>query len=135
MAFDPTIPATGAPATSEMLRNQFTGLADLIAAIPAGPEGPPGPQGPPFAAAMVDSVATLPYYEVATVSSYYDGTYVRFTFGIPQGVPGEVSLVQLNDAISFTSANSNAVSTLTEPSPTVEELAAKLNELITALRR
>ena len=135
MAFDPTLPAEGSPLVSAEMRSQLNGLADLIAAVPAGPEGPPGPQGPPFAAAMVDSVATLPYYEVATVSSYYDGTYVRFTFGIPQGVPGEVSLIQLNDAISFTSANSNAVATLTEPSPTVEELAAKLNELITALRR
>ncbi len=84
---------------------------------------------------MMDSVATLPCYEVATASSFYDGTYVRFTSGIPQGEPGEVSLVLLNDAISFTSANSNAVSTPTEPTLTVEELAAKLNELILALRR
>ena len=135
MAFDPTLPLENTETDAVQMRNQLNGLKDLIDAIPAGPEGPPGPQGPPFAAAMVDSVTTLPYYEVATVSSYYDGTYVRFTFGIPQGVPGEVSLIQLNDAISFTSANSNAVSTLTEPSPTVEDLAAKLNELITALRR
>ena len=135
MAFDPTLPLENTETDAVQMRNQLNGLKDLIDAIPAGPEGPPGPQGPPFAAAMVDSVATLPSYEVATVTSYYDGTYVRFTFGIPQGVPGEVSLVQLNDAISFTSANSNGVATLTEPSPTVEELAAKLNELITALRR
>ncbi len=51
---------------------QFTGLADLISANPAGPAGPQGDagaQGPPFAAAVVDGVTTLLPLAGATVIS------------------------------------------------------------------
>ena len=46
MAFDPTLPANNAEVRSEELRNQFTGLKDLIDAVPA----PPAPQLPVYAA-------------------------------------------------------------------------------------
>ena len=58
-----------------------------------------------------------------------------------KGLPGEVSAVQLEDAINGTSTNSNAVDTLgmvvTDP-PTqseVQQIADKVDELIAALRR
>jgi len=52
----------------------------------------------------------------------------------PQGPPGEVSAQQLSDAIAGTSANTNAVEWLAADAdlPTV---VAKINELLTALRR
>ena len=121
-----------------------------------GSPGATGPQGPPFANAVVDWVTTLNPGDNATVSVFFDGSNVRFQFGIPrgsngtngndgapgaQGPPGEVSNAQLTNAISSTSMNSNGVSTLdTVPSdpPTYadyEALRAKVNELIGALRR
>lgn len=66
---------------------------------------------------------------------------VHFTFGIPQGVPGEVSAADLSAAIDGTSSNTNGVATLgmavSDP-PTqaeVQTIADKLDELINALRR
>ena len=112
-----------------------------------GGPGPVGPQGPPFASAIVDGVNTLNPGDPATVSVNFDGSNVRFTFGIPRGndgsagTPGEVSLNDLNNAISGTSNNTNSLSTLdTSPSdpPSLADyqaLQAKVNELIIALRR
>jgi hypothetical protein len=124
--------------------------------IPQGPEGPQGimgPQGPPFGGALVDGVTTLNPWDNATVNTTFDGSNVRFTFGIPrgqtgndgspgpQGPPGEVTNAQLASAISGTSNNSNGVNTLnltvSDP-PTqgeMQAIAAKLDELINALRR
>jgi hypothetical protein len=118
-----------------------------------GGQGPQGAQGPPFAQAVVDSVTTLDPGQPATVQTSFDGSNVRFTFGIPrgqngndggsgpQGQPGEVTFMQLNSAINGTSNNSNGVNplvmTVSDP-PTVGEvqaIASKLDELILALRR
>jgi hypothetical protein len=87
------------------------------------------------------------------VQTSFDGSNVRFQFGIPkgqigndgmqgpQGAPGEVTTMQLNSAINTTSANSNGVNllgmTVSDP-PTqgeVQAIADKLDELILALRR
>lgn len=107
-----------------------------------GNDGGPGPQGPPFANAIIDSVTTLPPGSAATVSIIFDGSNVRFTFGIPAGVdgaagaPGEVSQAQLDAAIAGTSANTNGITTLDSvpgDPPTFadyEALRAKVNELI-----
>ena len=46
MAFDPTLPFAHSEITSAELRNQFTGLKDLIDAVPA-----PGPEADPVFAA------------------------------------------------------------------------------------
>ncbi len=136
----------GDPAT---VAANFDGSAvRLLFGIPRGNTGGPGP---PFAAAMVDSVTTLNPGDPATVQTSFDGSTVRLSFGIPrgqegqagqQGVPGEVTNAQLNSAISGTSSNTNAVATLDTPfandPPTLadlEVLRAKMNELITALRR
>ena len=57
------------------------------------------------------------------------------------GRPGEVSLVDLNNALqnylSQCTSNSNSVSTLNNSysAPESEELRSKMNELIAALRR
>jgi hypothetical protein len=124
--------------------------------IPQGAEGPQGimgPQGPPFGGALVDGVTTLNPWDNATVNTSFDGSNVRFTFGIPRGQPGndgspgppgppgEVTNAQLSSAINGTSNNSNGVNTLnltvSDP-PTqgeVQAIAAKLDELINALRR
>ncbi len=119
-----------------------------------GGTGPQGPQGPPFANALVDSVTTLNPGDNATVQTSFDGSNVRFQFGIPrgqngndggsgpQGLPGEVTMAQLSTAIKGTSNNSNGVNTLDTPfandPPTLADLElmrVKLNELITTLRR
>ena len=112
--------------------------------IPQGQEGLVGPAGPPFAQAVVDSVTTLNPGDSATVGVSFDGTNVRFTFGIPrgndgsngsggsQGQPGEITQAQLNSAISGTSANTNSVGTLDTgfADPDMEALRQKLNEMI-----
>jgi len=120
-----------------------------------GNDGAPGPQGPPFANAIVDSVTTLNPGESATVDLIFDGTNVRFTFGIPRGADGatgdtgqngEVTQVDLNNALqgtlSQTSNNSNGVNTLDNPftndPPTMADLELMrqaYNELVLALRR
>ena len=116
-----------------------------------GSTGPIGPQGPPFSQAIVDAVNTLPPGSAATVDASFDGTNVRFTFGIPRGndgatgatgANGEVSQVDLINAITNTSANSNAVPTLDTPftndPPTLadlEQMRQAYNTLVLALRR
>ena len=144
MAFDPSLPADGSPLDAGEMRSQLTGLESMINAVPAGPpgpEGPTGPQGPPFAGAEVESTVTLPPFNPASVSVMFDGTNVRFSFGIPQGNPGEVSIIDLNAAIGSVISGSSSVSTSVElllptnPNPTILDVAAKLDELILALRR
>jgi hypothetical protein len=113
----------------------------------AGPVGPEGPQGPAFAQAIVDAVNTLPPSSAATVAVSFDGTFVHFTFGIPQGsdgaqgLPGEVSQADLNNALlntlNQTSGHTNAVTTLDSPfaDPDMEAMRQKMNELILNGRR
>ncbi len=98
---------------------------------------------------MVDSVTTLDPSQAATVQTSFDGSNVRFTFGIPrgsygsngsdgaQGPPGEITQAQLNSAISGTSNNTNGVSTLDTgfADPDMEALRLKLNEMILNGRR
>ena len=114
-----------------------------------GPPGNDGAQGPPFAQAVVDGVTTLDPGNPATVGVSFDGSNVRFTFGIPrgndgsngsdgsQGPPGEISQAQLDSAISGTSANTNNVSTLDTAfaDPDMEAMRQKLNEMILNGRR
>ena len=161
MPFDPTKPAPGDDLDAVLMRNQLNALKTLVDAVPAGPAGP---QGPPFAGVVVDGVTTLPPGTPVSVTAFFDGSDVRFTFGIPKGADGlngsngndgppgpagEVTNGALNAAITAalgaaaaaSSANSNGVATLgltvSDP-PTQAEmqaLANKLDELITALRR
>ncbi len=144
MPFDPTYPPAHAEIESAPLRSQFNALKALIDAVPAGPAGP---QGPAFADAAVTSVTTLDPGQPAVVGIDFDGSTVNFSFEIPRGqdgsdgANGEVSALELQDAIAGTSANSNGVDflylTVSDP-PTMEEMQSivdKVNELITALRR
>ena len=114
-----------------------------------GGQGPQGILGPPFAQAVVDGVTTLDPGQQATVQTSFDGSNVRFTFGIPrgsdgsngsdgsQGPPGDISQAQLDSAISGTSANTNSVSTLDTgfADPDMEALRQKVNEMILNGRR
>ena len=114
-----------------------------------GGQGPQGIQGLPFAQAVVDGVTTLDPGQQATVQTSFDGSNVRFTFGIPrgsdgsngsdgsQGPPGDISQAQLDSAISGTSANTNSVSTLDTAfaDPDMEAIRQKLNEMILNGRR
>ena len=114
-----------------------------------GPPGNDGAHGPPFAQAIVDSVTTLDPGNPATVGVSFDGSNVRFTFGIPrgndgsngsdgsQGPPGDISQAQLDSAISGTSNNTNAVSTLDTgfADPDMEAMRQKVNEMILNGRR
>lgn len=125
-------------------------------AIPRGQTGnygAQGPQGPAFGTAVVDNTTTLNPGENANVSVSFDGMNVHFNFGIPRGADGatgpqgptgatgEVTNAALETAIAGTSANSNTVATLDVPfsdPPTLADLEAvraKMNELISALRR
>ena len=105
--------------------------------------------------AVVDGVTTLNAGESATVDLIFDGTNVRFTFGIPRGSDGatgatgqngEVTQVDLNNALqntlSQTSSVTNQVSTLDTPftndPPTtadMEVMRQAYNDLVLALRR
>ena len=112
-----------------------------------GSDGAQGPQGLPFANAIVDSVTTLNPGEAATVGVTFDGSNVRFNFGLPRGndgaagLPGEVSQTDLNNGLlntlNQTSANTNAVSTLNTPfaDSDAEALRLAYNTLVQALRR
>jgi hypothetical protein len=116
-----------------------------------GPPGNDGAQGPPFAQAVVDSVTTLDPGNPASVGVSFDGSNVRFTFGIPRGSdgatgqPGEVSQTDLNNGLLNTlsqcSANSNGVGTLGQSADAsynpsqIQDLINKVDELINALRR
>ena len=54
-----------------------------------GEQGVQGVQGPPFAQAVIDGVTTLDPGQPATVSCWFDGSNVHFTFGIPRGADGQ----------------------------------------------
>ncbi len=64
----------------------FRGSFSKVA--PWAAHGIPGQQGPPFANAIIDAVNTLNPGESATVSVSFDGSNVRFNFGIPRGTDG-----------------------------------------------
>ena len=111
---------------------------------------------------MVEGVTTLNPGDPASVTTFFGGSNVRFTFAIsrgadgtagsngtngndgaqgPQGPQGEVTNGALAAAIAGTSANTNGVATLglsvSDP-PTQAEMQAvadKLDALIAALRR
>lgn len=148
-----TLPSgTAAAATVNVVGNtlHFTFGLPQGAQGEAGPQGQEGQAGQPFALAVVDAVDTLPAGSAATVDVSFDGTNVRFTFGIPQGndgatgdqgPPGEVTQVDLDNGLASTlaetSANTNAVGTLDSvfADPDMEMLRAKMNELILNGRR
>ncbi|MCB1211666.1 MAG: hypothetical protein KDK97_20245 [Verrucomicrobiales bacterium] len=134
--YDPALPTDGSLIVANVLRDQFNGLADMIAAIQT------------ITSAQVDGVTTLNPGNPATVSASIAAGVLHLSFGIPQGdtgeqgPPGEVSQGDLENAINYqTSNNTNAVSTLgtyvSDP-PTQGEVQAivdKLDELINALKR
>jgi hypothetical protein len=143
--FDPALPATVAAV--------FDGTnVKLAFGIPRGQQGNEGPQGitgatgatgPAFTNFVVNAVDTLPPGNQASVTTTFDGTAVRFTFGIPQGANGSQGIqgVPGPSDLSGTSNNSNGVAALgiavSDP-PTQAEMqavVAKIDELITALRR
>ena len=85
MAYDPKFPADHAELTGAVFRSQFNGLNDKIDSTLVGPPGPPGP---PFAQAVVETVSTVGPDDAATVGVLFDGSNVRFSFGIPRGHDG-----------------------------------------------
>ena len=111
------------------MRAQFNGLKDLIDNIGS------------ITNAQVDAVTTLPAGDAATVDASITGRVLHFSFGIPQGPTGGVTLDQLANVINGSSANSNSVGTLglgvnDPPSGAdLQQVVNKLDELILALRR
>jgi hypothetical protein len=82
---------------------------------------------------VVDGVTTLPPGDNATVDVSFDGTDVHFSFGIPQGAPGEqgppgeVTTQQLDDAIATTAQNPSGIGPFTggfSDPPTQAEMEA-----------
>jgi hypothetical protein len=142
MAFDPTKPAANSPNSSAEMRAQLNGLKDLIDAIAT------------ISTAVVDGVSTLQPGDPATVSVSVTGNTLHFTFGIPQGhdgqqgpqgLPGEVTQTDLNNAeqnmLMQSSANSNGVGSIAMNADVnydhnqLQAVINKLDELINALRR
>ena len=147
MPFDPNVPVHNAELTSAMFRGQFTGLKELIDAIPAGPpgqEGPagaPGPEGPQGQQGPAGPEGPMgPQGDPGGPQGPAGPEGPQGPTG-PQGPPGEVTQTDLNNGLLNTlsqcSNMSNGVSTLDTPyaDPAAEELRNKLNELINALRR
>ncbi|MBI3878568.1 MAG: collagen-like protein [Verrucomicrobia bacterium] len=126
MPFDPSLPADGSPNSSAEMRAQLIALHDEITTIP---QGPPGNDGAPG----------LPGDKGDKGDSGDKGD--TGDQGVP-GLAGEVSTVQLDNAIAGASSNTNAVATLdtsgfSDP-PTLADLLAvanKLNEFLTTARR
>ena len=160
MPYDPALPPDAANLIAAVLRGQFAGLKALLDALAAGT----------VTAVLVDAVNTVAPGSPAGVAAQVTGNTLHLTFSIPQGndgaqglpgmtgndgpqgtpgAQGEVSLAQLNTAITDalaaaaaaaaanSSANSNGVATLNGPfaDPDSEALRVKVNELLTALRR
>ena len=142
MPFDPTKPANNSPNSSAEMRAQFNGLKALMDAIATINTG------------VVDAVNTLPPGDPATVSLNVVANTLHFTFGIPQGhdgqqgpqgLPGEVSQTDLNNAaqnmLMQSSANSNGVGSIAMNADVnydhnqLQAVINKLDELINALRR
>jgi hypothetical protein len=136
MPFDPTLPISGTPLQSAVMRGQFNGLKDLIDAVPT------------ITSAVVDAVNTLPAGDPAAADASVSSGVLHLTFGIPEGQsgpPGEVTQEGLDNAIigalSQTSNNSSGVATLSEAADSsynmnqMQTVMAKLDELINALRR
>ena len=98
---------------------------------PQGPQGdpggPPGPQGPPGNDGMQGPQG----------NDGPQGPQGNEGNQGPQGPPGEVTQAALDAAILGTSANTNAIGTLDTvfPDPALEEIRAKINELILNGRR
>jgi hypothetical protein len=138
MPFDPNYPPFEAPIESAPLRDNLNALHDEITTIPQGPPGPPGPEGPMGpSGAQGETGPQGPQGEPGTPG----GPPGPQGEPGPQGPPGEVSLAQLDAAISGTSNNSNGVGELmimlSNPVSAAEgqQIVDKLNELIGALRR
>ena len=131
MPFDPTLPAANSGNSSAEMRSQLTSLKALIDAIQN------------LTAAQVTSTTTLDPNLPATASVSISGTTLNFTFGIPKGFdgsdgpPGEVSQIDLDDAINGTSNNSDGVELLSMAASDsdVQTIADKVDELLLALRR
>ena len=156
MPYDPQWPQNGQNIDADRFRAQFASLKDLIDAIQTISAAQVDvvntvPPGDPAAVALSVAGGTLHFtFDIPQGAHGADG--INGSSGSdggegppgpegPQGVPGEVTLQQLDDAIATTSANSNAVATLgmTVSDPPsqgeMQQIADKLDELITALRR
>ena len=78
-SFNPVLPLDGSLVVADVLRDQFNGLAALIAAVTS------------VDAAVVDGVQTLNPGDPATVALTVNAETLHFLFGIPrgnEGVPG-----------------------------------------------
>jgi hypothetical protein len=132
MPYDPNLPQAGTEIDAVQMRAQLNGLKSIIDAVPT------------ITSAVVDAVTTLPAGDPATVAASVMADVLHLTFGIPQGqsgLPGEVTLADMNAAIATTSSNSNAVVNLNELAEgtynqtQMQNVINKVDELINALRR
>ena len=140
MAFDPTLPINDSLVDAGELRSQFTGLKDVLDAGAV-------------TAAQTQSTGTLSPGSPATADVALNAGTLTFTFGIPAGMPGEVTQSQLSNDLSNavnnamlttlpqTSSNSNAVQNLNlTPAASYDPqqilaLVNAYNDLLNALRR
>ena len=76
-SFDPTLPLDGSLVVADVLRDQFNGLAAMIAAVTC------------VNAAVIDGVETLLPNEAAFVTLTVTDETLHFLFGIPRGQEGQ----------------------------------------------
>ena len=124
MPYNPTLPLDDSLMVAGEMRSQFAGLKTLIDQVPAGPPGPRGPAGPEGPAGA-DGAMGPQGAEGPQGAQGPDGP--EGPEGPSGGPPGEVSLAQLETAISGTALNPNTVEpftgTFSDP-PTQAELLA-----------
>ena len=132
--FDPAQPAEGSPLSSAVMRSQLTSLKALIDALLT------------VTAAQVDATTTLPPGSPATVSVTVEGNTLHFSFGIPQGQPGdpgppgEVTEAQLAAGLDTRAHQVSSVDSLNltaEPEYTpgqLDEVVTKINEILNGLK-
>ncbi|HEV7402840.1 MAG TPA: hypothetical protein VGO11_07945 [Chthoniobacteraceae bacterium] len=93
MPFDPALPVNQTKIVAAELRGQFTGLFDLIQAIPAPP--------PAITSFVVDATNTLNPGENASVTVGVEVPVVHFTFNIPRGSAGPEGAPFMNYVVDF----------------------------------
>jgi hypothetical protein len=132
MPYDPNFPATNEELLSLSFRAQFTGLKELIDAVPT------------ITGAQVNGVNTLPPGDPAAAGASVSDGVLHLTFDIPagqSGPPGEVTAAQLAAEILTTAHNPTSVQPISgsfsDPvsAGDLNTVKDKLNELIAALMR
>ena len=111
MPYNPALPLDGSLMLAPEMRAQFAGLKTLIDNVPSGPPGPQGEAGPAGAQGQQGQQGEVGQTGTQGATGPQGESGPQGVTGPqgPQGPQGEVSMVQLNDAVSTTARNPNTV--------------------------